>query len=306
VGAGVSDAQPEVHGSWSAIWFFLHDDREHNCARRPESRVPFRGTNPAAHLHGRTSRGITKEDHDSMHTGSTSVLKFASRIQACGCATVVRVGVVAAIAGAPAADALAQGTQAPPNNQQRQTEGLRKPTPGRLIIPITGRLGAVATPTAAEGEADSTPSVTGSFSIQRFARTTEGAVAAVGTLTLSFTDPTSNAGRTIVTEVAMPLAKAAPGDRDNQPQPIGATPQASLSITPQACETLSLVLGSIELDLLGQAVQLDQVNVDFAATMKGASAQLGTLLCDVTDLMERAAPPAELVQTLNRLLDTIG
>jgi len=251
-----------------------------------------------------------------MHTGSTSVLEFASRIRACGCATFVRVGLAAAIAGAPAAGALAQGTQAPRNNQQRQTEGQRQPTPGRLVIPITGRLAAAATPTtptptptAPEAEAASTPTVTGSFSIQRFARTTEGAVAAVGTLTLSFPDPTSTAARTIITQAVMPLATsgdtAAPGDPETQPQPIGATPQASLPATPQGCDTLSLVLGSIELELLGLAVQLDEVNVDFAV-MNGASTQLGNLLCDVTGLIDGAAPPAELVQTLNRLLDTIG
>ena len=77
----------------------------------------------------------------------------------------------------------AQGTQAQRNNQQRLTEGQRLPTPGRLVLPVTGTVGTATT--APEGEAAATPAVTGSFAIQRFARTIEDSVAAVGTLTLN-------------------------------------------------------------------------------------------------------------------------
>lgn len=238
-----------------------------------------------------------------MHIGSTSVLAFTSRTRSGGCATFVRVGLAAAIACAPVTSALAQGTQAPQNNQQRQTEGQRQPKPGRLIVPVTGTLGTAVTPTAV------TPTVTGSFSIQRFARTTEEAVAAVGTLTLSFTDPTSNAARTIITQVAMPLAKsgntATPGDTSGQPQAISPTLQASPPASTQACEAPSLVLGPLDLNLLGLAVQLDKMNVDFAV-VQGAGERLGTLLCQVSSLMDGAAPPADLVRLLNTLLDTIG
>ena len=87
--------------------------------------------------------------------------------------------------------------------------------------------------------------MTGSFAIQRFARTTEDSVAAVGTLTLNLTDPATNAARTIITQAAMPLAKSGdttiPGGTAGQPQPTGAT----------ACGTLSMVLGPLELTLLG-------------------------------------------------------
>jgi len=206
---------------------------------------------------------------------------------------IVRVGLAAAIACAPVTAALAQGTQAPRNNQQRQTESQRQPTPGRLIVPVTATLGTAATPTtptAEDAASTPTPTVTGLFSIQRFARTTEEAVAAVGTLTLSFADPTSSAQRTIVTQVAMPLARSG----DTTPPP-----------TAGACETLSLVLGPLDLNLLTVDVHLEQANVDLTV-VEGAGEQLGNLLCDATRLIDRAAAPAELVKTLNTLLDTIG
>jgi hypothetical protein len=234
-----------------------------------------------------------------MHTGSTSVLEFASRTRSGGCATWVRVGLAAAIACAPVTGALAQGTgtQAQPNNQQRQTEGQRLATPGRLVVPVTGTVGTA--PTAAEGEAAATPEVTGTFAIQRFARTTEDSVAAVGTLTLNLTDPATKAARTIITQVAMPLAKSGdttvPVGTAGQPQSTGAT----------ACGTLSMVLGPLELTLLGLSFQLNEVNVDFAV-VAGTGERLGNLLCEVTSLIDGSARPAELVNRLNTLLDTIG
>jgi hypothetical protein len=195
--------------------------------------------------------------------------------------------------------ALAQGTgpQAQPNNQQRQTEGQRLATPGRLVVPVTGTVGTA--PTAAEGEAAATPEVTGTFAIQRFARTTEDSVAAVGTLTLNLTDPATNAARTIITQVAMPLAK--PGDTT---VPVGTAAQPQLTGA-TACGTLSMVLGPLELTLLGLSFQLNEVNVDFAV-VAGTGERLGNLLCEVTSLIEGSARPAELVNRLNTLLDTIG
>ena len=111
----------------------------------------------------------------------------------------------------------------------------------------------------------------------------------------------------IVTQVAVPLAKSgdttAPGD-DEQPQPVGRTAQRTASATAQACEPLSLVLGALDLDLLGLTFQLDQMQVDFTA-MEGTSQRLGNALCEVSGLMD-GARPVELVNSLNGLLDMIG
>jgi hypothetical protein len=233
------------------------------------------------------------------------------------------------------AAALAQGGQAPPKTQQ-QTEGARLLVPGRLIVPITGTIETATTP-AVPSEPPTTPpstpgtpaapigvgvsallaipaadaalppEVTGSFSIRRFARTTNDTIAAVGTLTLSFTDPSSSAARTVVTQVAIPVAKSGDAAPTGGPdtQPIGSASQATATAETQVCETLSLVLGPLQLDLLGNAVQLNQANVDFLV-VPGVNRRLGNVLCDVNGLMERSAGPAEVVRMLNTLLDTVG
>jgi hypothetical protein len=241
--------------------------------------------------------------------------------------TFVRVGLAAAITCAPATAALAQsaqgaqsrqGTGSSPQGQQQtgntpqgQTEGQRRPAPGRLVVPVTGTLqtaatpGAPATPPAAgtpsgaESAVSAAPTVDGTFAIQRFARTTEDAVAAVGTLTLTLVDPETAASRTVVTQVAMPLATS--GETAPAPAP-ASTRQA---VTVRACETLTLALGPVALELPGAAVELAGANVDLTV-VPGTGDRLGGVLCEVADLLDRSAPPAQLAATLNRLLDVLG
>jgi hypothetical protein len=156
--------------------------------------------------------------------------------------------------------------------------------------------------------------VTGSFSIRRFAQTTAGEVAAVGMLTLNLTDPGSGAARTIVTQALMPVARSV--EEANAPSPISATPTSARSsailsadsretgtASAQGCETLSLMLGPVQIDLLGMAVRIDQVNVDF---IPRATGQMRTLLCGTTTLMDRGVSSAERMNMLNTLLDAVG
>lgn len=239
-----------------------------------------------------------------MHTGSTSVLEFAPRSRS-GSAIVARVGLAVAIACVPVTGAFAQETQAPSRNkqQQRQAESQSRPT-GRLVVPVTGTLATAspATRTAAV-EADVAPAVTGSFAIQRFARTTDGGVAAFGTLTLSFADAASKEARTVITQGAMPLEReGATGQSDEQAQPAGVSPQPSAAASAQGCETMSLLLGGVDLDLPGRAIQIDDVNVDL---VQSAAERQGTPLCAIAGLMD-GTRPAELVKALNTLLDTMG
>lgn len=238
--------------------------------------------------------------------------------------TFIRVGLAAAITCAPVTAALAQSTQGAQSrqgtasrpqgqetgtNSQGQTEGQRRPAPGRLVVPVTGTLKATATPGApttppaagtpsgAESAVSVAPTVDGTFAIQRFARTTEDAVAAVGTLALTIVDPETAASRTVVTQVAMPLANSgAPA-----PAP-AANPQA---LTVRACETLSLALGPVALNLPGAAVELHEANVDLTV-VAGTGDRLSGVLCEVADLIERTAPASQLAATLNRLLDVLG
>jgi hypothetical protein len=82
----------------------------------------------------------------------------------------------------------------------------------------------------------------------------------------------------------------------------GVRPQVSSPAIAQGCETTSLVLGGVDLDLAGRAIKLADATVDLVPS---ASERQGTPLCDVGVLMDRALP-AELVKALNSLLDTMG
>jgi hypothetical protein len=75
--------------------------------------------------------------------------------------------------------------------------------------------------------------------------------------------------------------------------------------TQQACETLSLQLGPLDVTLLGLAVHLDPVNLD-VTVVQGAGQRLSSLLCDVSSQLDASTPRADLVRTLNIVLDTIG
>jgi hypothetical protein len=66
---------------------------------------------------------------------------------------------------------------------------------------------------------------------------------------------------------------------------------------------LSLTLEPVQLDLLGTTVQLDQVNVDFIARNSG---RLGILLCGATSVIDITTGPAERMNILNMLLDSVG
>lgn len=278
-----------------------------------------------------------------MYNGSTPVPNRLSDRTSGARATLMRVGLASTLVCAlGTTGAIAQGTQAS-RTQQLQTQGLRQ-TPGRLIIPITGTIASPAgSPGPAEPSTPSTPptppdsttlppetptpettptvpaasDVFGTFSIQRFARTTDGEVAAVGTLTVSLVDPASTQTRTIITQVAMPVARsggaAAPssssiGFSQTSVTQSAVSPVASQGTRPgpdQACETLNLTLEGIELDLLGIPVQLDPVNVDFTV-VPGTGSRLSGLLCGVNGALDSGASPVERTNMLNSLLDTIG
>jgi hypothetical protein len=129
-------------------------------------------------------------------------------------------------------------------------------------------------------------------------------------LTMSLTDPASGATRTVVTQAAMPVVGSG-NDSSSPSTPSPVTPTtASSSIAlgtdataAQDCDTLSLTLGSVDIDLLGMGVRLDQVNVDFVSRSAG---RLGVVLCRATSLIDRGVSPAERMRVLNTLLDAVG
>jgi len=70
-----------------------------------------------------------------------------------------------------------------------------------------------------------------------------------------------------------------------------------------ACDILHLVLGPLDLDLLGLVVHLDKVVLDITA-VPGAGNLLGNLLCAVAGLLD-GGPLAGLLAQLNSLLNQI-
>jgi hypothetical protein len=167
-------------------------------------------------------------------------------------------------------------------------QGVGVPSRG-VSVPVTG------TGTAPDGAVQT---LKGTFTILRFARAGEQIVA-VGTVVGTLTDA-AGASQTFVTRVAMPLvrpdaggasaaAAAAPGD-------------ATILAT---CEILNLVLGPLDLNLLGLVVHLDQVVLVISAE-SGPGALLGNLLCAIVGLLDGGGALEQVITLLNQLLGLLG
>jgi hypothetical protein len=138
-------------------------------------------------------------------------------------------------------------------------------------------------------------------------------VAAVGIMIVSFTDPSSGAARTIVTEAAIPVVGSA--DQSNSVasrlttptttrsmMTLSADPRATTTASTQRCGTLNLALAPVQLDLLGLPVQLDETNIDFIPRTTG---QLRTVLCGGTNVTNGGVGAAERIRILNSVLDAV-
>ena len=71
------------------------------------------------------------------------------------------------------------------------------------------------------------------------------------------------------------------------------------------CDILHLVLGPLDLNLLGRMVHLDQVVLDITA-QQGPGNLLGNLLCAVAGLLDSNARANTLANVLNQLLGLLG
>jgi hypothetical protein len=154
-----------------------------------------------------------------------------------------------------------------------------------ITVPVTG------TATALDG---STQALAGTFAIQRFAQS-QGQIVAVGTLVATLTSDTPGTARTVVTQLMMPLA-------DNAT----ASAASASDVAPLAvCDILHLVLGPLDLDLLGLVVHLDTVVLDITA-VSGPGNLLGNLLCAILGLLDGPGTAASAVPLLNQLLGILG
>ena len=104
-------------------------------------------------------------------------------------------------------------------------------------------------------------------------------------------------GRTFRRIVAMPVK--------NPNVASGGATTAQLPDIPGACQVLNLVLGPINLNLLGLVVRTNRINVRIDA-VPGPGNLLGNLLCSITNLLNPGSlsgtPLGQLTQILNSLL----
>jgi len=71
------------------------------------------------------------------------------------------------------------------------------------------------------------------------------------------------------------------------------------------CEVLDLVLGPLDLNLLGLTVHLDRVHLNITA-VPGAGNLLGNLICAIAGLWGGGGPLAQIVALLNQILALLG
>jgi hypothetical protein len=155
---------------------------------------------------------------------------------------------------------------APATASAQEPAGLTK------VVPVTG-------------QSKSGKQFRGTYSIDRF-RTSGGALAAVGTLRGRL------GGRRVAERgVLMPAA-------------VSRAPAAAqvLPPIPGACEILNLVIGPINLDLLGLVIRTNRINLRIDA-VPGPGNLLGNLLCAITGILDPQTTSArQLAPALNAIL----
>jgi len=136
------------------------------------------------------------------------------------------------------------------------------------------------------GQAKNGKKFTGTYTIKKFVQS-NGKSVAVGTL-----KGTLKGRHVRRTGVRMPASIVDAATTAQVPTP-----------TPGACPVLNLVLGPIDLNLLGLRVATNDIHLLIEA-IPGAGNLLGNLLCAVTNLLNPAAqtPLQQLLQVLNALL----
>jgi hypothetical protein len=154
------------------------------------------------------------------------------------------------------------------------TAGAQDPEGLTQVVPVTG--------TSKSGK-----QFRGTYAIDRF-RSSKGDLFAVGTLRGRL-----GQRRVAARKVTMP-ALLSPGAAAAQVPPI-----------PNACEILDLVLGPINLNLLGLVVRTNRINVRIDA-VPGPGNLLGNLLCAITGLLDPQTTSArQLAPALNAILALI-
>lgn len=154
-----------------------------------------------------------------------------------------------------------------------------------------GKKPSVTSKTVTGTIAGSTEQVTGSYKITKFA-VEKGKLVAKGTFTGNIVGGDPN--DTIKKKVTVPVSKA--------PAPAAAA-QAQDVEALATCQILNLLLGPLDLNVLGLRVQLNQVDLDITGNT-GSGNLLGNLLCGVAGLLDAPSLPAlnEIIADLLNLI----
>jgi hypothetical protein len=186
---------------------------------------------------------------------------------------------------------------------------------------------APAEPSALSGRVngtlqDGTGKVAGLFNVTKFKKQ-DGELVAVGKFIGTITDAAGTV-TTVSKKIAMPVATepAAGAEKQSAAEKQAGvanqlSPQTQEQLAPDApqaaaalsCQILDLVLGPLDLDLLGLQVHLDTVHLNITA-VGGPGNLLGNLLCAVAGLLDGSTGLNGIlngiVRLLNQLLAVLG
>jgi len=133
---------------------------------------------------------------------------------------------------------------------------------------------------------DATGAVTGTFDVQNIVEQ-DGTLHAVGTFTGTVTDAAGNSTHG-TQQLAIPV---------------------DLAQSAGSCQILDLVLGPLDLNLLGLQVHLDTVHLNITA-QSGPGELVGNLLCAIAGLLDGGLPLntvlGQIAALLNQLLAILG
>lgn len=141
---------------------------------------------------------------------------------------------------------------------------------------------------------DSNQRFRGTLTVLEFVEEGDGVVA-VSRLVGKVTKPNGKGKKKISRQVRVPVLLPAP-EPEAQTESAGVEAQAT-------CDILNLVLGPIDLNLLGLRLQVNQIQIDLTAIQGGGI--LGDLLCAIADLLNGDRILRDIVGLLNQILGAL-
>ena len=196
--------------------------------------------------------------------------------------------------------------------------GLIGSAPAQAAAPEPSALSGKVTGTLQDG----TGNVTGLINVTKFTKL-DGKLMAVGKFVGTITDADKNV-TAVSKKITMPVATEPVAGAEKQTaadKKAGVTnqlspeteeqlvPDAAQAAAPLSCQILNLVLGPLDLDLLGLKVHLDTVHLNITA-QGGPGNLLGNLLCAVAGLLDGSTGLNGILNgittLLNQLLAVLG